>query len=148
MLLVLSFLLYPTLTSGFLNIPENIDFTYNFYNLSSTNCTNSFKTVVSKNMCYDTNVVNGYPKCCNELLYDMSFYPKTSFNTCIPFNLSGTNLRTVSYDCSLTSMDGLTETEIFAYVGIISIILLGLFAFMCLCDCMYKCCKRNSYSNI
>ena len=148
MLLILSFLLYPTLTSGFLNIPENIDFTSNFYNLSNTNCTHPFKTVVSKNMCYDTNLLNGYPKCCNELLSATSFYPNTSFNTCIPFYLSGTNLRTVSYDCSLTKMDGLTRTEIFAYVGIVCIILLGFLSLMCLCCCMYKCCKRNSYSNL
>ena len=148
MLFILSFLLCPTLTSGFLNIPENIDFTSNFYNLSNTNCTTPFKTVVSKNMCYDTTVVYWYPKCCNELLSATSFYPNTSFNTCMPFDLSGTNLRTVSYDCSLTKIDGLTKTEIFAYVGIVSIILAGLSTLACLCGCMYKCCKRSSYSNL
>ena len=148
MLFILSFLLCPTLTSGFLNIPENIDFTSNFYNLSNTNCTTSFKTVVSKNMCYNTDVVNGFPECCNDLLSAISFYPNSSFNTCMPFDLSGTNLRTVSYGCSLTKIDGLTKTEIFAYVGIVSIILAGLSILVCLCGYMYKCSKRNSYSGL
>ena len=137
MLFILSFLLCPTLTSGFLNIPENIDFTSNFYNLSNTNCTTPSKIVLSKNMCYNTTVVNGFPKCCNVLLSDLGFYPNTSFNTCIPFNLYGTSLSKVSYDCSLTKMDGLTKTEIFAYVGIISIILTGLSILLYICVCMY-----------
>ena len=148
MLLIISLLLYPTLTSGFLNIPENIDFTSNFYNLSNTNCTTPFKTVVSKNMCYNTDVVNGFPKCCNELLSDLSFYPNTYFNTCMPFDLYGTNLSKVSYHCSLTKMDGLTNTEIFAYVGIVCIILMGLSILLCLCGSIYTCCKRSSYSNL
>jgi hypothetical protein len=148
MLFLLSLFAFTASTSALLNIPKNIDFTTNFYNTS--NCSIANKTVVMKNMCYDTgSATNGYPTCCNDLLKDVSLFPNTSFNTCLPFQIPNTPFTSVGYDCGLTKINGLNRTETLAYIGLISIALFIIAVLIFGVSCFIRCCRgRNSYSNI
>ena len=129
-------------------IPQNIDFTTNFYNTS--NCSMVNRTVTMKNMCYDTDTAkNGFPNCCNQLLTDVSLFPNASFNTCLPFVIPNTSYTSISYQCSKTSIDGLNNTERLAYVGIISLMLLAVVIMISVFVGLYKCCcSRNGYSGL
>ena len=80
-------------------------------------------------MCFKTNIVNGYPECCQDLFNDISVFDNTSFDKCIQTN----NTYAIRYDCNMTNFKNLNLNETFTYIGIIFTILLGssIVFFMC-----------------
>ena len=133
----------PTVSGHFINIPENIEFNINYYN--TTNCTVPFKTTTLKTICYNTSYVNKVPKCCYDMLNEISFYPNTSFNNCTATDVPNTEIRGIGYNCNSSDLHGLTTTESLAYFGMASIIIFALVSLVCMAVCLRKmCCEDYS----
>ena len=114
----------PMGTDSAFGLPDNVEFVTNMYN--STNCSNtSYRNITFHHFCYDTSIVNGYPQCCNELLSDISLFENASFRHCIKTNMTY-NLTGVSYDCNVTHLKHLGTAGTLSYIGLISMLLLGL----------------------
>ena len=136
----------PIVTANYLNIPDNIDFDINYYN--SSNCTQPFKTTVLKSLCYKSNVMRGYPQCCQDMLDEVSIFPNTSFNVCSPVQISNTNITHIIYNCNTSNMRGIDNTEALAYFGMASVFMFGFIIITLLSICCYRMCCRNKYSRI
>jgi len=143
---MLCLLIVPIVSANYLNIPDNIDFDVNYYN--SSNCTHPFKTTVLKSLCYNSDTLDGYPKCCEDLLSEVSIFPNRSFNVCSPVQISDTNITHISYNCNASNMHDLDKTEALAYLGIASIFLIAISILVFMGVCCYRLCCRNNYSRI
>jgi len=141
-----SLLLIPIALGSYLNIPDNIDFDINYYN--SSNCSKPFKTTSLKSLCYNSDINYGYPKCCQDLLSQISIFPNRSFNACFKAKIYDTNITHVSYNCATSNLHGLDKTESLAYFGMISIFLIAILVLVLLCCCCYRTCFYNNYSRI
>jgi hypothetical protein len=116
----------PVQVQGRFGLPDNIEFVTHMYNASNCSNTSSFMNMSLQMFCYDTNIVNGYPQCCNEILTDVSLFENPSFRKCIKTNMTFTNLTAVSYDCNMTHMKHLGTAGTLSYVGLISMIILAI----------------------
>jgi len=98
--------------------PQNVNFHTKIYNTS--NCSmKPFKNYSLPYMCFKTNIVDGYPECCQDLFNDISVFPNSTLDKCIKTNMTFTNRTGVKYDCNLTDFKQLSMEETFSYVGII-----------------------------
>lgn len=136
----------PIVSANYLNIPDNIDFDINYYN--SSNCSSPFKTTTLKSLCYNSDTKDGYPKCCEDMLSEVSIFPNSSFNVCSPVLISNSNVTHVSYNCATSNLHGLDRTEALAYFGIASIFLIAISILVFMGVCCYRMCCRNDYSRI
>ena len=116
----------PLGTDAASGIPDNVDFTTHLYNASNCSNTSSYKNITLHHFCYDTSIQNGYPQCCNELLSDISLFNNASFRQCIKTNMTFTNLTGLSYDCNVTHLKHLGTAGTLSYIGLISMLLLGI----------------------
>jgi hypothetical protein len=116
----------PLQVDAVFGLPENVEFVTHMYNASNCSNTSSFMNISLQMFCYDTNVVNGYPQCCNEILTDVSLFENPSFRKCIKTNMTFTNLTAVSYDCNMTHMKHLGTAGTLSYLGLISMIILAI----------------------
>ena len=107
-------------------IPDNVDFVTHMYNASNCSNTSSYRNITFHHFCYDTKIENGYPRCCNELLSDISLFENASFRQCIKTNMTLTNLTGVSYDCNMTHLKHMGTAGALSYVGLISMLLIGI----------------------
>jgi hypothetical protein len=107
-------------------IPDNVDFVTHMYNASNCSNTSSYKNITFHHFCYETKIENGYPRCCNELLSDISLFENASFRQCIKTNMTLTNLTGISYDCNMTHLKHMGTAGALSYVGIISMLLIGI----------------------
>lgn len=128
-----------------LNFPNNINFVTSIYN--STNCSRpAIENKTLQHMCFKTNTINGYPQCCYDVLNSVSIH-NSSFNTCQQENLTQYNITGISYSCELNNFKKLTTEEIFAYIGLIMLVLSGLVLFIVCGNALcYK--KRERYDRI
>ena len=119
-------MMMPLNVESAFGIPDNVDFVSQLYN--SSNCSNmsSYKNITLHHFCYDTRIENGYPRCCNELLSDISLFENASFRQCIKTGMTDANLTGVRYDCNMTHLKHMGSAGVLSYVGIISILLLAI----------------------
>jgi hypothetical protein len=116
----------PMGTVAVFGIPDNVDFVTHMYNSSNCSNTSSYKNITLHHFCYDTQIDNGYPRCCNNLLSEISLFENSSFRQCIKTNMTFTNLTGVSYDCNMTHLRHMGTAGALSYVGLISMLLIGI----------------------
>lgn len=137
----------PLLVDARFGIPDNVEFVTHMYNSSNCSNTSSFMNMSLEMFCYDTGVVNGYPKCCNEILNSVSLFDNATFGQCIKTNMTFSNLTGISYDCNMTHMKHLSTASTLSYLGLFSMVILVIIlvvSIMCkLCGC-----NRRSYERM
>jgi hypothetical protein len=116
----------PMGTDAAFGIPDNVDFVTHLYNSSNCSNTSSYKNITMHHFCYDTQIENGYPRCCNNLLSEISLFENASFRQCIKTNMTDTNLTGVKYDCNMTHLKHMGTAGALSYVGLISMLLIGI----------------------
>ena len=136
----------PLQVDAVFGLPDNVEFVTHMYNESNCSNTSSFMNISLQMFCYDTNVVNGYPQCCNEILTDVSLFESPSFRKCIKTNMTFTNLTAVSYDCNMTHMKHLGTAGTLSYLGLISMIILAIVILGCVFTKI--CFGRSAYSKM
>ena len=122
--------------------PDNVNFYTEIYNTSNCSMT-PFKNYTLQNMCFKTNIVNGYPECCHNLLNDISVFPNSSLGQCIQTNMTFTNRTAVKYDCKLSNFKELSTEETFSYIGIIMTLFLVVSVFISFGWCLFKTNTKN-----
>tara|TARA_B110001469_G_C9540341_1_gene268339 strand:+ start:178 stop:630 length:453 start_codon:yes stop_codon:yes gene_type:complete len=121
---LLSLLSFVSNTNAKFGIPDNVNFVTQLYNTS--NCSQQpFRNISLQYMCFKTNIVNGYPECCQDLFNDISVFDNTSLGKCIQTNMTFTNRTGVRYQCNMTHLKDLSLEETFSYIGIIFTILVA-----------------------
>ena len=115
----------PVQVDAAFGLPDNVEFVTNMYNSSNCSTNSSYRNIILNHFCYDTKIVNGYPKCCNEILSGVSLFENVSFRQCIKTNMTFSNLSGISYDCNMTHMNHLTTASALSYVGLISMVILA-----------------------
>ena len=134
------FLLSILASGSAFDFPDNVNFVTSLYN--DSRCTEFRENLTLPYMCFDTSSVNGHPKCCHEILSDISTVTNASLETCYQ-----TGGGTVRYSCDTTNFNKFTTQEIFSYIGLILLIInvvliLGCFCKYCLCN------RRRSYDHV
>lgn len=114
----------PMGSNAIFGIPDNVDFVTHLYNDSNCSNTVAYKNITLHHFCYDTQIEHGYPRCCNELLSEISLFENASFRQCIKTGMTDTNLTGVSYDCNMTHLKHLGTAGALSYIGLISMVLL------------------------
>ena len=115
----------PVQVDAAFGLPDNVEFVTHMYNDSNCSNTTSFMNKTLEMFCYDTSVVNGYPKCCNEILSGVSLFENVSFGECIKTNMTFSNLSSISYECNMTHMKHLNTGGALSYIGLISMVILA-----------------------
>ena len=123
---IMSIMTMPMGSDAAFGLPDNVDFVTQMYNSSNCSNTSSYKNISLHHFCYDTSIQNGYPQCCNELLSEISLFDNSSFRQCIKTNMTFTNLSGISYDCNVTHLKHLGTAGTLSYIGLISMLLLGI----------------------
>ena len=139
--------------------PTNVNFVTQLYNTSNCSNITSIRNITLHHFCYDTHIVNGHPKCCNDLLSEVSLFENISFDQCIGFNMTIfnntlvnisniTNMTGLEYSCNIAKVNEFTTIEALSYIGLISMCLIamllmgGLIYFICSCG------RSRSYNRI
>jgi hypothetical protein len=122
-----------------LAFPDNADFDINYYN--TTNCLNdSYVTSTIKTLCLE-----GKEKCCNSLLKEVGFDSQNQFGVCYPIEISNSSIKAIKYDCRMSKYHGMTESEIFSFIGLFLSVVFVLFGFIFIvCKCF--CSSRKGYN--
>ena len=130
-----------------IGIYDNILFTTHLYNASNCSNTSLYKNNTFQNVCLNETISHGYPKCCNDLLSEISLFENASFRQCIKTNLTFTNLTGLSYDCNITSSKHLGIGGLFTYIGFVTVCI-------CVIGCIFMLWykigddRQNSYERI
>lgn len=146
LLLITVFSFITSISGAFIDMPDNVKFVTSFYN--TTNCSGqAYSNLTLKQFCYDTKTIDGYPKCCFDMIKGISFFDNASFNHCLSTGFDYSKLKGVTYSCSTTDFKETNASEVFAYIGIVSAVLIVMLFFGCL---MSGCCKfkRKDYSTL
>ena len=96
--------------------PTNVDFVTHLYNTSNCSNTTSVRNISLQHFCYDTHIVDGHPKCCNDLLKEISLFENISFSQCVGFNMTifnntlanMTNVTGLEYSCKIAKFNEFT----------------------------------------
>lgn len=131
-----------TVSNARLSYRNDFKFEIQWYN--STNCSSySMKNMTIHSRCYNTQIINGYPKCCYEFLNSVNVFKTNRFKNCIDTNYDSIDPVSISYNCDFESKHKMSFTEIVTIIGLIGILLIstctfGLgFYFIC------KCCNKE-----
>ena len=123
-MMAMTFMISPV--HAFFGLPDNVDFVTYMYNTSNCSNTSSYRNITLNHFCYDTQIFDGYPKCCNDLLSEISLFENATFRQCMKTNMTFTNLSGVSYDCNVTHMKHLGTAGTLSYIGLISMLVLAI----------------------
>ena len=132
-------LLFVSQCYGSFTVPKNINFNVGYYNTS--NCLkepyydNSFV-----GLCTNTDMRGGYYECCYDILDKLTVNRNISFNVCYTDVFNGTTTY-MKYDCDGADINSVSSLEIFAIIGLLCIVAIGL-SFMCLL-CRYLFCNKD-----
>jgi len=147
---IFNILLFTTMfsapTYGMLGIPDNVNFVTELYN--TTNCSSpTMINLTLHQLCFKTNIINGYPECCYDILKDISIFENATLGQCLTTNMTNTNHIGLTFQCNMTHLKQFTKAETLSYIGIISIFVFGLLiigyimSFICGCN-------RRSYNRV
>jgi hypothetical protein len=126
---------------GSFRLPDNSEFKINYFN--GTNCSESYENSTIQSICLETEIIKGFPQCCNKLLSEVGFGHEVEFGKCYPVNFGNSSISSLSYECRLTQYHNMTTIEVFSFVGVI---LLGLFIITLL---LYAVCRgRSGYGRV
>lgn len=112
--------------------PTNVNFVTHLYNTSNCSNTTSVRNISLHHFCYDTHIIDGYPKCCNDLLNEVSLFKNISYSQCVGFNMTifnnsltnMTNITGLEYSCDISKLNEFTTVETLSYIGLFSTCLL------------------------
>lgn len=133
-------------TYGMLGIPDNINFVAELYN--TTNCSQPpMINLTLQQLCFKTNIINGYPECCYDIMKDITFFENPSIGNCLTTNMTNTNHIGVKYQCNMTHFKQFNKAETLSYIGIISLFLLAV-VILCYFGYVVCSCNRRSYNRV
>lgn len=147
---IFNMLLFTTMfgvpTYGMVGIPDNVNFVTEVYN--TTNCSSpTMINLTLHQLCFKTNIINGYPECCYDILKDVSIFENSSLGQCLTTNMTNTNHIGLKFQCNMTHLKQFTKAETLSYIGLISMFVLGLliigYIMYVICGC-----NRNSYNRV
>ena len=147
---IFNMLLFTTMfgvpTYGMVGIPDNVNFVTEVYN--TTNCSSpTMINLTLHQLCFKTNIINGYPECCYDILKDISIFENSTLGECLSTNMTNTSHVGLKYQCNMTHLKQFNKAETLSYIGIISLFLLAI-VILCYFGYVVGSCNRRSYNRV